>query len=63
MCVLRKKKFRHHSMVLLLIAGLFLFSSCAPKIYGQTKRKKRGRKCGCELILPEKKIDRYTLYA
>ena len=46
-------------LILLLLAGLFLFSSCAPKIYGQTKKKKK--KCGCELILPEQKYNGYGL--
>ncbi len=33
-----------------LILGSILAQSCAPKIYGQTKRKRiSNRDCGCEL--------------
>ncbi len=43
----------------LLLVGVLLFSSCQPKIYGQTRRKK-DRKCGCELIKQEKSEDLYA---
>ena len=58
--MIRKSVKISRTAVLLLLAGLFLFSSCAPKIYGQTKKKGR-KKCGCELILPDRKCDTYAL--
>jgi hypothetical protein len=47
------------SFIGLLLVGALLLSSCQPKIYGQTRRKK-DRKCGCELIKQPKTDDLYA---
>ncbi|HPZ03209.1 MAG TPA: hypothetical protein PK305_03260 [Bacteroidales bacterium] len=44
-------KKRYCNYIILIILASFLFSSCQPKIFGQTKRK-RVRDCGCELMQP-----------
>ncbi|PKP19481.1 MAG: hypothetical protein CVU04_05875 [Bacteroidetes bacterium HGW-Bacteroidetes-20] len=46
-------------IILFVILGAFLFSSCQEKIYGQTKRRKK-RNCGCELIKTPPKMDAYA---
>lgn len=43
------------SPIILIFAILFLLSSCAPKIYGQHKRKKR--KCDCSYIPVERSYE------
>jgi len=55
--MIRKQVKISRTIVFLLLAGALLFFSCAPKIYGQTKKKKKSKKCGCELILPDRKKD------
>jgi PBP1b-binding outer membrane lipoprotein LpoB len=46
-------------LVVFILFGALILSGCQPKIYGQVKRKK-DRKCGCQLYQPDTKEQLYS---
>lgn len=46
-------------IILFVLLGTLLFSSCQKKIYGQNIRRKK-RNCGCELVKPQPQTDCYA---